>query len=353
MLKWGPVKSQSSRRSSEVPIHMPLRVPTSSTVRTLSFDDVIPAPVVGDPTQQCVSYIDPVAAPNSSAGSSGGRISPIWLVLLGILSVQFGAGVAKSLFDEVEPTTIVWLRLATSAVVLVAIVRPALGGRSARDWLVVLAFGASLGLMNWAIYQAFARIPLGLAVTIEFVGPLTLAVVGSRRPRDLAWVALAGLGVLLLGVERTDLDLAGVLFALLAGGAWASYILLSAQTGRRWAGFDGLVVASVVATLLLTPLAVGRHAGEMDDARVLALGAAVGLLSSVIPYTCELVALRTLRPAVFSVLMSLEPVAAALAGIVVLGEFLTGWQWLAMLCVVAASVGATRSGRVIAEPAPD
>jgi inner membrane transporter RhtA len=297
-----------------------------------------------------------VTAPNSSlarASSSRGGISPVWLVLTGILSVQFGAGVAKSLFDEVEPTTIVWLRLATSAAVLVAVARPALRGRSARDWLVVLAFGASLGLMNWAIYQAFARIPLGLAVTIEFVGPLTLAVVGSRRLRDLAWVALAALGVLLLGVERTDLDLAGVLFALLAGGAWASYILLSAQTGRRWEGFDGLVVASVVATLLLTPLAIGRHAGEMDDARVVALGAVVGLLSSVIPYSCELVALRSLRPAVFSVLMSLEPAAAALAGMVVLQEFLTWVQWLAMACVVVASVGATRSGTTLVDPVPD
>jgi inner membrane transporter RhtA len=274
-------------------------------------------------------------------------------VLVGILSVQFGAGVAKSLFDEVDPTTIVWLRLATSALVLVVAVRPVLRGRSGRDWLVVVAFGASLGLMNWAIYQAFARIPLGLAVTIEFVGPLTLAVVGSRRLRDLAWVLLAALGVLLLGLERADLDVAGVLFALLAGAAWASYILLSAQTGRRWPGFDGLVVASVVATVLLTPLALGRHGGELGDLRVVLLGAAVGLLSSVIPYSCELVALRSLRPAVFSILMSLEPAAAALAGMVVLQEFLSWVQWVAMACVVAASVGATRSGTTLVDPVPD
>lgn len=274
-------------------------------------------------------------------------------MLVGILSVQFGAGVAKSLFDEVDPTTIVWLRLATSALVLVVAVRPVLRGRSGRDWLVVVAFGASLGLMNWAIYQAFARIPLGLAVTIEFVGPLTLAVVGSRRLRDLAWVLLAALGVLLLGLERADLDVAGVLFALLAGAAWASYILLSAQTGRRWPGFDGLVVASVVATVLLTPLALGRHGGELGDLRVVLLGAAVGLLSSVIPYSCELVALRSLRPAVFSILMSLEPAAAALAGMVVLQEFLSWVQWVAMACVVAASVGATRSGTTLVDPVPD
>ena len=250
------------------------------------------------------------------------RVSPIWLVLFGILSVQFGAGIAKTLFDEVAPTTIVWLRLATSAVVLLAIARPALRGRTGRDWLVVVAFGLILGLMNWSIYQSFARIPIGLAVTLEFVGPLTLAVLGSRRARDLIWVGLAGLGVLLLGLQPGDLTWAGVGFALLAGGCWAAYILLSAQTGRRWQGIDGLAIASVVATLLLTPLALGRYADQLADARILVIGALVGLLSSVIPYTCELVALRTLRPAVFSILMSLEPAAAALAGLVVVHELL-------------------------------
>ena len=279
--------------------------------------------------------------------------SPIWLVLVGILSVQFGAGVAKTLFDDVSPTAIVWLRLVTSAVVLVAIARPRLRGRARVDWQVVLAFGLALGLMNWAFYQAMARIPLGLAVTIEFIGPLSLAVLGSRRPRDLVWVALAGVGVLLLGVQPGDLNWAGVGFALLAAATWAAYILLSAQTGRRWQGVDGLALASVVASLLLTPVTLGRYADQLDDARVLVLGALVGLLSSVIPYTCELVALRSLRPAVFSILMSLEPAAAALAGLVVVGEVLEPLQLVAMACVVVASVGATRSGATISEPAPD
>ncbi len=280
-------------------------------------------------------------------------LSPIWLVFVAILSVQFGAGIAKTLFDEVEPTTIVWLRLATSSVVLLAIARPRLRGRTRRDWLVVLAFGLVLGLMNWSIYQSFARIPIGLAVTLEFVGPLTLAVLGSRRARDLVWVGLAGLGVLLLGLQPGDLTWAGVAFALLAGGCWAAYILLSAQTGRHWQGIDGLAIASVVAALMLTPLALGRYADELSDARILLLGALVGLLSSVIPYTCELVALRSLRPAVFSILMSLEPAAAALAGLVVVHEVLGPVQLAAMACVVVASVGATRSGTVIAEPVPD
>jgi inner membrane transporter RhtA len=281
------------------------------------------------------------------------RISPVWLVLVGILSVQFGAGVAKDLFDEVQPTVMVWLRLATSVVVLGLVARPVLRGRSRSDWLVVVGFGVSLGTMNWAIYQAFARIPLGLAVTIEFVGPLTLAVLGSRRARDLIWVGLAALGVGLLGFDSDDLDPAGVGFALLAGAAWAAYILLSSHTGRRWPGLDGLTVASVVATLMLTPYAVPAGGETLLDPRILALGAAVGLLSSVIPYSCEITALRSMSPALFSILMSLEPAAAALAGIVVLGEFLSPLQWLAMVCVVVASVGATRSRGVIVGPVPD
>lgn len=267
----------------------------------------------------------------------------MWLVLVGIASVQLGAGFAKSLFDEVDPTTIVWLRLATSMLVLVAVLRPRLRGRSREDWLVVLAFGASLALMNWAIYQSFARIPLGVAVTIEFIGPLTLAVLGSRRPRDLAWVVLAAVGVLLLGFDGDDLDAAGVVFALVAGAAWAAYILLSARTGRHWEGLDGLAVASVVAALLLTPFAVGVGGEDLLDPRILLVGAAVGLLSSVIPYSCELVALRSLSPGVFGILMSLEPAAAALAGILVLGELLGAAQWAAVACVIAASVGATRA----------
>jgi inner membrane transporter RhtA len=281
------------------------------------------------------------------------RFSPVWLVLVGIVSVQVGAAVAKQLFDEVSPTGMVWLRLVTSALVLCLIARPALRGRSRADWAVVLGFGVSLGLMNWAIYQSFSRIPLGIAVTIEFTGPLALAVIGSRRPRDLLWAALAGLGVVLLGLRPGAVTVAGVAFALLAAASWAAYILLSARTGRRWPGLDGLAVASVVAMLLLAVPALVGSGDQLGDRRVLLLGALIGLLSSVIPYSCELVALRSLAPAVFGVLMSIEPAAAALAGVVVLGELLPLVQWLALGCVVVASVGVTRSGRVLAEPVPD
>lgn len=281
------------------------------------------------------------------------QLSPVWLVLVGILSVQFGAGIAKTLFDQVAPSTLVWLRLVTSATILVAIARPAWGGRNRNDWVLIVGFGLALAVMNWSIYQSFARIPIGLAVTLEFAGPLTLAVLGSRRARDLIWVGLAGLGVLLLGVQPGDLDWVGVGFALLAGAGWASYILLSARIGRSTSGIDGLALASVVATLLLTPLTLGQHADQLLDTKIILIGAMVGLLSSVIPYTCELVALRTLRPAVFSILMSLEPAAAALAGLVVVHELLTVPQLIAMACVVLASIGATRSGSALSDPAPD
>ncbi|MDQ8046352.1 MAG: hypothetical protein REI11_17240, partial [Patulibacter sp.] len=193
------------------------------------------------------------------------RIPPVGLVLLGIVSVQGGAGIAKSLFDDVTPTALTWLRLTCSALILVAIARPwtRASTRSRTDWLVAVAFGLALATMNWSIYQAFARIPLGLAVTFEFVGPLTLAVLSSRRALDLVWVAVAGVGVALLGVRDTDLDLGGVLFALLAGGAWASYILLSARTGQRWEGLSGLAVASVIAAAVLAPAALADHAGQL------------------------------------------------------------------------------------------
>ena len=285
--------------------------------------------------------------------STASQVPAVWLVVAGIASVQVGAAIAKDLFHLVPPTAMVWLRLVTSAVMFLAIARPRLGGRSAADWRVALGFGVSLMTMNWAIYQSFARIPLGIAVTIEFLGPLTVAVVGSRRLRDLLWVVLAGAGVALLGAEPGDLTVGGVLFALLAAAGWASYILLSASTGRRWPGISGLAVASTVGAVVLAPPAVVEAGAGLLDPKVLGLGVAVGLLSSVIPYSFELKALRHIPPRIFGVLMSLEPAAAALAAMVLLGEFLTPLQWTAVGCVVAASVGAARSSEPATEPAPN
>jgi len=281
------------------------------------------------------------------------RIPPVWLVVWGIISVQVGAAIAKDLFHLVPPTALVWLRLFTSAIILLIMARPRLPGHSRRDWLIVLGFGVSLMTMNWAIYQSFARIPLGIAVTIEFLGPLAVAVIGSRRLRDLIWVLLAATGVALLGASRATLSLAGVGFALLAGLGWACYILLSAQTGRRWPGLTGLALASMVGAIALAPPAILDAGSRLLNPTVLALGAAVGLLSSVIPYSFELMALRRIPPRVFSILMSLEPAAAALAAMIVLGEILTLIQWLAMACVVIASIGASSTSTTLDQPAPD
>lgn len=271
-------------------------------------------------------------------------LPPVWLVLGAILSLQFGAAIAKSLFDVLPPSVVVWLRLLTAVVLLVLIARPALRGHSRTDWLVVLGFGLSLAVMNWAIYQAFALIPLGVAVTIEFLGPLAIAVLGSRRRLDLLWGALAVTGVALLGWNNGDLNLAGVGFALLAAGAWAAYILLSAATGQRFPGTSGLALASIAGAVLLTPSAVLAGGAALLDWRLVAIGLAVGVMSSVIPYSLELQALRRMPAQVFGILMSLQPAAAALAGLVLLGEFLTAWQWLAVACVIAASLGAMRAG---------
>ena len=269
------------------------------------------------------------------------------VVLIGIVSAQVGAAIAKSIFDEVTPTAILWLRLGFLAVILLLVARPRVRGLGRPDWLVVLGFGASLGVMNWATYQSFARLPLGIAVAIGFIGPLSIALLASRRPRDLVWVGLAAAGVVLLGLEPGEITVAGLLFALLAGAAWAAYILLAKATGARWNGIDGLALASTVAVLGLTPLALTNTEG-LGSPRVWLVGLAVGLLSSVIPYSLDLVALPSIRPSLYSILISLEPAAAALAAIVIIDEELTLLQWLAVACVVVASAGATRSE----QPAP-
>lgn len=270
------------------------------------------------------------------------------LVLLGIVSVQVGAGLAKTLFDVLPPTAVVTLRLATSAVVLVLLARGALRNRMGRwsrsDLTVAVAFGAVLATMNVAIYESFARIPLGIAVTIEFLGPLGVAVAFSRRRLDLVWVLLAAAGVLLLTRgDAGSLDPAGVGFALLAAAGWAAYILLSVATGRRFPGSSGLALASVVGTLLVLPVGVAAGGADLLRPEYLAIGAGIGLLSSAIPYSLELEALRRLPAKLFGILMSLEPAVAALVGLVILGEVLHAREWVAIGCVVTACLGATRS----------
>ena len=270
------------------------------------------------------------------------------LVLLGIASVQLGAGFAKKLFEELPPSAVVTLRLATSSIVLVLISRPLLraGARRWRrgDLAVAGAFGVTLATMNYSIYESFSRIPLGIAVTIEFLGPLGVAVAFSRRWIDLLWVGLAAAGVALLTLDDSGaVTAAGVAFALLAAAAWAGYILLSAETGRRFPGSSGLALASVAATMLVLPVGITTGGTGLLRPDVLLIGAAIGLLSSVIPYTFELEALRRMPARVFGILMSLEPAVAALVGLVILGEMLDLREWTAIGCVVVACLGATRS----------
>jgi inner membrane transporter RhtA len=275
------------------------------------------------------------------------RIPPTLLVLGAVGSVQFGAAFAKTLFDEIGPGGTVFLRVAFAAIVLVAVWRPALRGRSSADWRLLLAFGFALVAMNLSYYEALNRIPLGIAVTFEFVGPLGVAVAGSRHALDLLWVALAAAGILLLSDFGTaDLDRLGVALALLAGCFWAAYIVLSARVGQRFPGGQGLALAMAAGALMLAPVGAGDGGAELIGVEVLAIGFAVAILSSVIPYTLELEALRRMPAGVFGVLMSLEPAAATLAGFLVLGEELAARELLAIGLVVAASAGAARGASV-------
>lgn len=280
-----------------------------------------------------------------SAGDLVRRVPAPLLVIAGIVSVQVGAAIAKSFFGSLPPTAFVWLRLLCAAIILLAVARPRLAGRSRGDLAVALGFGCSLAIMNFSIYHAMARIPLGVAVTIEFLGPLGVAIVASRRAADVLLVLLAGAGVALLGFTPHGLTVGGVIFALVAAASWAGYILLSAETGRRWPGISGLAVASVVGAVGLAVPAVVQAGSRLLDPRLLIIGVAVALMSSVIPYSLELNALRRIPRGVFGVLMSLEPAAAALAGMVVIGEFLRPTQWVAIGCVVVASVGTTSALR--------
>lgn len=273
------------------------------------------------------------------------RVPPYVLVLVAIASVQFGASLAKGMFDSAHPITLAFLRGAFASVILLALARPRLRGRSRTDWAVASAYGVSLSGMNALIYLSFARIPVGMAVTLEFVGPLALSVWGSRRWLDLLWVGLAALGVLLLGLGPSGTDPLGIALALGAGVLWASYIVLAGPLGRRWEGGSGLAVGSVIGVAMLAVPGVALADGSITDPGVLGVIAVVALLSSVVPYGLELQARRTLPAATLGILMSLEPAAAALFAWIVLGEWLSTVEWIAMGAVIVASIGAIRTSR--------
>jgi inner membrane transporter RhtA len=278
---------------------------------------------------------------------------PASLVLTGAVCVQAGAGIANRLFGEVPPAAVTTLRLWSAALILLAIgwrgAARAVAGlarrKAWRDAGATVSFGIALATMNFAIYQSFARIPLGIAVTVEFLGPLVVAVAGARRLASVAWVALAAMGVLLLAKGSSgQLNLAGVAFALVSAAGWAGYILLSRATGQRFSGTSGLVIAMCVAAVLVTGPGVAQGAPAMFRPGLLAAGAAIGLLSSVIPYWLELEALRRVPARVFGVWMSMQPAVAALIGLAMLGQRLSVPEWAGICCVVVASAGAARGG---------
>jgi len=264
------------------------------------------------------------------------------LVLLGVASAQIGGAFAVELFDELGPAGAAFGRLAFAAAILVAWWRPTVRGKPAIAVSTAVAFGLALGAMNLCIYQAMDRIPLGVAVTFEFIGPLGLAVVLSRRPLDLLWVALAVLGILgLADYSGGSLDPAGVAFALAAGALWAAYIVLSKRTGMLFPGGSGLAIAMVAGATLAAPFGIADAGAELLRPELLGAVLAVALASSVLPYSFDLEALRSLPQRVFGVLMSLEPAVAALAGLVVLGQDLAVRDWIAIGLVVIASAGAS------------
>ena len=276
-------------------------------------------------------------------------VPPTALVMLSIGSVQFGAAIAKNLFASLGPGGTVFLRIAFASLILLVLVRPKLGGYDRNAYLVAGLFGLALGLMNLSFYQAIDRIPLGVAVTLEFVGPLGVAVAGSRRILDVLWVVLAAAGILLLAplgaFGGMDLDPVGVAFALLAGCLWASYILLSARTGSAFPGGTGLVIALCVGTVVAAPFGIAAAGSALLDPKLLLAGFGVAMLSSAIPYSLELEALRRIPARIFGVLMSLEPAMAALVGLVVLGERLEIRAVAAVVFVTVAAAGASLFGR--------
>ncbi|MFH8339924.1 EamA family transporter [Streptomyces sp. AM6-12] len=273
-----------------------------------------------------------------------GSLGPVGLVLAGGVSVQFGGALAVTLMPRAGALGVVTLRLVAAAVVLLLFCRPRLRGHSRADWGTVIVFGLALGAMNSLFYEAVARIPLGPAVTLEVLGPLALSVVASRRLINVVWAALALGGVFLLGGGGfSGVDPVGVGFALGAGAMWAAYIVFSARTGRRFPQADGLALAMAVAALLVLPLGIASSGDRLLVPTTLGLGAAVAVLSSVLPYTLELLALRKLPAATFAILMSLEPALAATAGFLILGQSLSVREIVAIALVIAATIGAVRT----------
>ncbi|WP_083230029.1 EamA family transporter [Curtobacterium sp. UCD-KPL2560] len=275
------------------------------------------------------------------------RVPAPLLALAAMVSVQLGAATAKTRFDEVGSVGAATLRLVIGAVVLVLVVRPRVRHWTRAQWTAAVLLGLALGGMNVLIYVAFASIPIGVAVTIEFLGPLALSLVHTRRWRDVTWAALALAGVVLLGVGPSAVTaVGGVLAAIAAAACWAGYIVMNRRVGAAIPGVDGLAVSMVVAMLVSLPFGLSTAAeGVVADPSLLLVFGGVAVLSSVLPYALEMSALRRMPTRVFGVLQSLGPAIAALAGLAILREALSTLEVVALACVTAASVGVTLTAR--------
>jgi len=267
-------------------------------------------------------------------------LPPVLLLGASMVSTQVGSAVAKALFHQVSPLGMVTLRVGLAALLLLGLWRPRWRGYSRADYGLLLRFALALAIMNTCFYGAIARIPIGVAVALEFSGPLTVALLHSRRAMDGLWVGLAAVGIGLLSpFANAHLDPVGVGLALVAGAGWGSYIMLSARTGQRFPGNDGLALAMGVGALLLLPVGLGAEGRALLHPTILALGLGVAVTSSAIPYTLEMMALKRLPINHFGVLMSLEPAVAALLGRALLGEVLTWRTALAIGLVTVAAAG--------------
>jgi inner membrane transporter RhtA len=255
------------------------------------------------------------------------------------LSIQLAAGMAHNLFARLGPTGASAVRFTLAAVILLVIVRPAIRGRDTVTWGAIAAYGASLAALNVTFFLAISRIPMGIAVTLAFIGPLVVALVGSRRRRDVVWALLAGAGVATLGGIDRPRSVSGILFAIAAGCAWVGVAYAARSVGRRTRGVDGLALAIPIAALITVPLGIG-HAAELD-LRSLAIGLAIAVGGLIIPFALELEGLRRLEPRIVAVIYSIDPAIAAIVGFLGLGEHLTVAQLLALVAVMIASAGAT------------
>jgi inner membrane transporter RhtA len=276
------------------------------------------------------------------------RASGIALAVAAMTIVQLGAALSEPLFDRIGAAGSVVVRLVLAALMLWPFARPRLRGRTRADLGAAVALGTCTGFVTLAFFEAIARIPLGVAVTIEFLGPLGVALAGSRRALDVAWVVLAAAGVALLTLGDAAgeaLDPTGVAFAGLAAACWAGYIVLTKHVGARWAGLEGLSVSLIVASAVALPAGVASAGAELLAPDVLLAGLGLALLLPLMPYVLELIALRRLPTALFGVIMSLEPAIAALLGFLILDQALKTSGIVAIAMVSIASAGATLSAR--------